>query len=141
MIVHSFTGHVLLTSMDPEVRNAPVGIELGYDCDHDQYAVRMTITTPEDDGEVTWVFAREMMARAVDGEGRIKVGFGDVKLRVEPHRDRLTVCLTNRDGHADIGLPLADVTEFLDRVYNAVPDGEEYVDEDEIDKFLKEVLG
>jgi sporulation and cell division protein SsgA len=145
MITHSLTGTVLMTAATGAI-NQPVAIELVWDEETDPFAVQMIISrvegVDEDDQEdVVWFFARELMYQGVAAGGIFSAGKGDVKFKTEPQHARLVVCLSNPSGHADLGLPLADVTRFLDATFKVIPLGEEAADEDELDELIKEILG
>lgn len=142
MISHSLTGTVLMTAATGRV-NEPIAVELHYDPDTDPFAVQMVLVGADEDGssDVVWFFARELMYQGVAARGVFGVGKGDVKFKAEIPHARLVACISNPTGHADIALPLADVTQFLDKTCKAVPIGEEQVDESEVDDLLKEILG
>lgn len=83
----------------------------------DPYAV--TAAFHAGDGDVVWVFARDLLR---DGLAD-RVGHGDV--RVEPAGTRVLLTLSSPDGYARLALPTAGLTNFVRRMYDAVPGGSE----------------
>lgn len=143
MIARKFEAKVFRS--DDEVVDVPVLIELAYDADNDPLAVAMTISSPYDmDDEVTWTFGRDLLKRGCSSI--MKVGDGDVRFRTIGKRwpdSGLVICLKNAFGHADLGLPHHEVTEFLRDTAEQAASFEATGGcmSDRIDDFLKEVLG
>lgn len=103
---------------------------LGYRRD-DPYAVTMTFITGE--GNLTWTFARELLARGIarpTGDGDVHVA-PTIGVR---GRAIINVELTSPDGHLMLQVRTAEMSEFLGRTFAVVPDGDEsaHFDVDEI---------
>jgi hypothetical protein len=142
MISTQFTGNLLWSESEGDIF-MPLQITLSYDEEHDPFAVQMLIEQPQNSTEddVVWFFARDLMYGAMQGGGIFGMGRGDIKFRVRGPKNRMDACLSNGSGHVHIGLPLKPVSQFLKESFDVVPDGEEKVDEEELDELIKEILG
>lgn len=134
MIQHTVSGTVLKVG-DQHVR-IPVPVEMAFDEENDPLAVQM-IFKVEDEDEVCWIMGRELVMRG--STSALPYGTGDVRFRVEPHFDRVLVCLRSPGGHADIGLNRTELIDFLNRTQAVCKLGEEPI-EDLMDQELKELL-
>ena len=76
---------------------------------------------------VEWIFARDLLSRGIQG----REGIGDVQVRLSPGPKGggpgsvLNIELTSPYGQARFEAPAGEVTEFLRRAYQIVPDGQE----------------
>jgi hypothetical protein len=97
----------------------PVG--LYYDT-VDPFAVRAVFRAGQDN-EVTWVFARELLALGVCRRS----GEGDVRIwpSWSAGRDVLCIALVSPDGEALLETSAAEVVEFLSSTYSLCPSGTE----------------
>jgi hypothetical protein len=88
---------------------------------------------------VTWEVGREFM---VDSLGEVAVhGQGDVQIvNMGGINFLLTLFPENEDLEADVTLPAQPVRDFLEATLEALPLGEEGMEE-EIDEFLSSLLG
>lgn len=138
MIIHNFPG--VIARVGNTVVHEQIDIELTWDFDNDPFAVSMRCSAEDMANEVTWVFGRALLAHGL--ESLTAVGEGDVKLRLaSPNRVNLIVCLTSPDGHADLMLPVYLVERFLEDTCKVIPIGHEAVTDEQVDDFLKGVLG
>ncbi|MFJ8587408.1 SsgA family sporulation/cell division regulator [Streptomyces sp. NPDC093595] len=102
----------------------------------DPFAVRMAFPAPAtlEGVEVSWVFARELLAAGVDAPA----GCGDV--RVRPFGDDRTVVEFHApEGVAMVHVRTSELRRFLQRARQSVPDGCEHRFLD-IDHDLRELL-
>ena len=102
--------------------------------------LEVRVTLSDDDDSVTWLWSRENLAAAANGE---RAGFGDVRMwragpevmvRLESDRpgpDGTTRCV--------LALPLPDVRRFLARARGLVPYGRE-ADHLDLDAELRALL-
>lgn len=134
MITRKFAG--IIHKAAGAVVNAPAMIELAYDEENNPLAVQMIITVAQE-GDVVWTFSRDLMT--VGCQSLQPVGRGDVKFRCDPSKGQLLVCLKNPTGHADLGLPIGEVAEFLADTAAAAPIGSEEL-ESHIDELIEELL-
>jgi hypothetical protein len=128
---------ILLKVADRKV-HIPLDVTLSFDEDYDPLAVQMIIEKEEDD-DVVWMLSYELLARgALSIEAQ---GDGDVKVKASG-TGALLVCLNNREGHADLALPLDRVIGFMDEAAHAysVVDPEGSHLDDLIDIELRELL-
>jgi sporulation and cell division protein SsgA len=92
----------------------------------DPYAVRIAFHVGLDE-PVEWIFARDLLSRGIQG----RQGIGDVQVWPSPGPaggdpgSVLTIELTSPYGQARFETPAGQVTDFLHRAYQIVPDGEE----------------
>ncbi|MFI9382372.1 SsgA family sporulation/cell division regulator [Kutzneria sp. NPDC052558] len=97
----------------------PVPAELSYD-PTDPYAV--TATFHHGLGEVTWIFARDLLA-----DGLIApAGDGDLHLNPVFDADLVLFVLNSPDGAAVMEAPAEELAEFLDLTYEQVAPGSEW---------------
>jgi sporulation and cell division protein SsgA len=93
---------------------------------HDPYAVRIAFHVGLEE-PVEWIFARDLLSRGIQG----RQGIGDVQVWPSPGPagddpgSVLTIELTSPYGQARFETPAGQVTDFLRRAYQIVPDGEE----------------
>jgi hypothetical protein len=93
---------------------------------HDPYAVRIAFRVGLEE-PVEWVFARDLLSRGIQG----RQGIGDVQVWPSPGPTggdpdtMLTIAVTSPYGQARFETPAGQVTDFLRRAYQIVPDGEE----------------
>ncbi len=118
MIATSFTAKLIVGDS-----TLPVATSLFYSPE-DPYAV---IAKFEAEGEVTeWTFDRGLLDAGLTGEA----GLGDVRVWLDELTDDILLRLTSPEGSALIQLPYKAIKGFLDRTYNAVPQGREVFDVD-----------
>jgi hypothetical protein len=92
----------------------------------DPYAVRIAFHVGLEE-PVEWIFARDLLSRGIKG----RQGIGDVQVRPSPGPaggepgSVLTIELTSPCGQARFETPAGEVTDFLRRAYQIVPDGQE----------------
>jgi hypothetical protein len=91
----------------------------------DPYAIRITFRTGLEQ-PVEWTFARDLLSQGIHGPQ----GIGDVQVWPSPgpadgDPGILTIELTSPHGQARIQTPAGQVTDFLHRAYQIVPDGQE----------------
>lgn len=132
MIVREFAGTVLRAG-GVNVNN-PVLVELVYDPTN-PYAVKTSFSAPGEEA-VVWHLGRELLWKGV--RSRSALGDGDVRVRASG--PGVVLCLRSPEGHADIGLPLAEVDQFLADTIIECPFGHEDVDA-RIDRILADILG
>ncbi|GEC03249.1 sporulation protein SsgA [Streptomyces spinoverrucosus] len=104
---------------------------------HDPCAVHIDFDAGADT-PVTWVFARELLAR-----GTVRPsGHGDVRIWPTHEGQRRVLCLalSSPSGQALLHAPLSVVDRWLQRTYEMVPDGKEWQLLD-LDDELCELLG
>lgn len=102
----------------------------------DPYAIEMALDTGQG-APVRWLFARDLLADGLHGH----TGDGDVRIwpSTGSDPDLLNICLSSPDGQAHLQAPLAVVTSFLYRTFDAVGRGHEhgYINiQDELDNLL-----
>lgn len=102
----------------------------------DPYAVTMTFLT--EDGDLTWTFARDLLATGASGP----TGDGDV--RVAPAlgadgRALIDIELTSPDGHLVLQARTDEVGAFVGRSYDTVAAGQESTHVD-IDRLVARLL-
>ena len=106
----------------------------------DPYAVRIAFRVGLEE-PVEWIFARDLLSRGIQG----RQGIGDVQVRPSPGPEGgepgsvLTIELTSPYGQARFETPAGEVTGFLRRAYQIVPDGQES-DHIDIDAELNDLL-
>ncbi|MGH3296758.1 MAG: SsgA family sporulation/cell division regulator [Trebonia sp.] len=94
--------------------------------DQDPYAVRIAFHAGLDE-PVEWIFARELLSRGTRG----RQGIGDVQVRPSPGPaggepgSVLNIELISPYGQARFETAAREVTDFLHRAYQIVPDGQE----------------
>lgn len=71
-----------------------------------------------DESAVVWHFGRGLLRDAL--ASKEVQGVGDVKLQVHGASQRLKICLSTAEGHADILAPLGPVTRFLARTQSVM---------------------
>lgn len=136
MISRSFTA--TLVRRGHSRVNMPFEVELVYDPDTDPLAVLM-ICKLSGEQEVVWQFSRDLLDQGT--RSLHPVGIGDVRIRMQnTHAAELIVCLRPPEGHADLLLPMVDVSSFLGETFELIPLGGEECGSG-IEDFLKEVLG
>lgn len=92
----------------------------------DPYAVRLASHAGLEE-PVEWIFARDLLSRGIQG----RQGIGDVQVRPSPGLaggepgSVLNIKLTSPYGRARFETPAREVTDFLRRAYEIVPDGQE----------------
>ncbi|HEX6525568.1 MAG TPA: SsgA family sporulation/cell division regulator [Streptosporangiaceae bacterium] len=92
----------------------------------DPYAVRIAFYVGLEE-PVEWIFARDLLSRGIQG----RQGIGDVQVWPSPGPASgdpgsvLTIELTSPYGQARFETPAREVTDFLRRAHEIVPDGEE----------------
>lgn len=108
-----------MISLQTEVvtRNGNIPLEMSY-CDDDPAAV--TFTFLSEGKEVQWVFARDLLKEFLD-EGIS--GEGDVQFLLVENQVRMD--LSSPEGKGYILLEEDIVQEFVDFIYDEVPDGED----------------
>ena len=90
------------------------------------YAVRIAFHVGLEE-PVEWIFARDLLSRGIQG----RQGTGDVQVRPSPGPaggepgSVLTTELTSPYGQGRFAAPAREVTDFLCRAYQIVPDGQE----------------
>jgi hypothetical protein len=101
----------------------PVRVELRYDS-RDPYAVHAVFQTGRTDAaDVEWVFARDLFADGLLSEA----GTGDVRVRPAPNDpETVEIELSSPSGHALFSTSAPDLSNFLDKTFEAVPPGSEY---------------
>ena len=101
-------------------RSATVPVRLGYR-PSDPWAITAVFRTA--DGDVTWVFGRELLEEGLAGP----TGEGDVAVWPvsTPHGRLLYLSLASPNGSALLEADPDRVREFLDRTYSLVPLGTE----------------
>ncbi len=90
---------------------------------HEPYSVRATFRT--EDGDVTWVFARELLA-----DGLLQpAGDGDIAIWPSKSHDQDVLCisLSSPSGQALMEARRIDIEDFMARTYTVVPAGSEAV--------------
>lgn len=102
----------------------------------DPFAMSATFRTG--DGDITWVFARDLLADGLTES----VGEGDIHIRPgHPSRGApVIISLSSPSGTARIEAPRAELSAFVNDVYTAVPAGSEWMYLD-LDHELSELLG
>lgn len=120
---------------DERGRSHAIDTVLGYRR-NDPFAVTMTFLTG--DGDLTWTFGRELLARGVSAP----TGDGDVRIApsvASDGRATVTIELTSPDGHLALTARTGDVQDFLVRSHAVVPAGEESNHLD-VDRLIAQVL-
>ncbi|MFJ8667271.1 SsgA family sporulation/cell division regulator [Streptomyces sp. NPDC093600] len=116
-----------LVASAPRMETVPA--TLRYDRE-DPFAVSMAFPPPAtlEGVEVSWAFARELLARGVDAPA----GDGDVRVRPYGY-DRTVVEFHAREGVAVVHVRTCELRRFLERSQHLVPAGREhhYLDWDE----------
>jgi hypothetical protein len=93
-----------------------------------RYAVRIAFHVGLEE-PVEWIFARDLLSRGVEG----RQGIGDVQVRPSPGPaggepgSVLNIELISPYGQARFATPAREVTDFLRRAYQIVPDGRKAV--------------
>ena len=115
---------VSLRLVVPEGSSLPVKASLRYEPE-DPYAVHVIFHagSTEASGEVSWSFARQLLA---DGMSE-PTGIGDVRVWpwASPRGDFVALALSSPDGNALFEVPRSILVRFLRRTYVAVPRGRE----------------
>jgi hypothetical protein len=109
----------------PQQTIVPLVASLFYSSE-DPYAIRVAFHVGLDE-PVEWIFARELLGKGLQG----REGLGDVQ--VWPSDESadgvpaqvLNIELASPFGQARFEAPVAEVSEFLQRTYRAVPEGQE----------------
>ncbi|MFD0369091.1 MULTISPECIES: SsgA family sporulation/cell division regulator [unclassified Streptomyces] len=103
-------------------RAESVAATLRYDRE-DPYAVSMAFPPPAtlEGVEVSWAFARELLAQGVDGPA----GVGDVRVRPYGY-DRTVVEFHAPEGVAMVHIRTSELRSFLERSQHLVPSGREH---------------
>lgn len=85
----------------------------------------MSVTFHTGDGNVTWVFARDLMRDGLIGPS----GEGDIQFRpAHPSRGPIiNITLSSPSGVAHIEAARAELAAFVSEIYSAVPDGSEWM--------------
>jgi hypothetical protein len=120
---------------DERGRSHEIDTVLGYRR-QDPFAVTMTFLTG--DGDLTWTFGRELLARGVS----VPTGEGDVRISptvAADGRATITVELSSPDGHLALTARSEDVHDFLNRAHAIVPAGQES-DHLDVDRLIAQVL-
>jgi Streptomyces sporulation and cell division protein, SsgA len=128
---HKFPATVL--RVNEQKVYVPVQVSLDWDGDNDPLAVQMIFGADGED-DVVWILALDLLAEGA--HSKKATGDGDIKLR-DNGDGALFVCLRNREGHADVALPLNSVKKFLKEVGKGAT--EDHLDE-LIDTELRELL-
>jgi hypothetical protein len=117
----TITADVGLWLVVPRHGRVELTATFSYRCD-DPYAIRVAFDTGADE-PVQWMFARDLLADGLYHHA----GDGDVRFwpTTSLHPDVLNVSLSSPDGQALFQAPLAEVTSFLLRTFEAVPPGQE----------------
>lgn len=99
-------------------RSVMVNASLDYAA-HEPFSVRATFRTS--DGDVNWVFARDLLADGLRGPA----GSGDVTVWPSNNQGRDVMCLSlsSPSGQAMLEANRTDIDEFLTRTYTVVPVG------------------
>jgi hypothetical protein len=93
----------------------------------DPYAVRIAFHVGLEE-PVEWIFDRDLLSRGIQGR---QGGIGDVQVRPSPRPTGgepgsvLNIELISPYGRARFETPAREVTDFLRRAYQIVPDGQE----------------
>jgi hypothetical protein len=109
----------------PQQTIVPLVASLSYSTE-DPYATRIAFHVGLDE-PVEWIFARELLAKGIED----RAGLGDVQ--VWPASESadgvpgrvLNIELSSPFGQAHFEAPIAEVSAFLERTYQVVPDGQE----------------
>ncbi|MEV4945343.1 SsgA family sporulation/cell division regulator [Streptomyces sp. NPDC053755] len=109
-----------LVASAPRMETVPA--TLRYDRE-DPYAVSMAFPPPAtlEGVEVSWAFARELLAEGVDGPA----GIGDVRVRPYGY-DRTVVEFHAPEGVAVVHIRTSELRRFLERAQRLVPAGREH---------------
>jgi hypothetical protein len=109
-----------LVASAPRMETVPA--TLRYDRE-DPYAVSMAFPPPAtlEGVEVSWAFARELLAEGVDGPA----GIGDVRVRPYGY-DRTVVEFHAPEGVAVVHIRTSELRLFLERAQRLVPAGREH---------------
>lgn len=101
-------------------RSVMVSASLDYAA-HEPYSVRVTFRTT--DGNVNWVFARDLLADGLRGPA----GSGDVTVWPSNNQGRDVMCLSlsSPSGQALLEVERAEIDQFLNRTIEVVPAGSE----------------
>ncbi len=118
----------------PSQQSLPLPVYLRY-CVDDPYAVSVAFQGPDE--EVTWVFARDLLADGLDQP----LGDGDVTVRPHRHdgRDVLVIGLASPDGAAELEADAEEVRAFVELCESVLPRGREHTVLD-LDAALEELL-
>ncbi len=118
----------------PAQQALPLPVFLRF-CVDDPYAVSVAFQGPDE--EVTWVFARDLLADGLD-DAR---GEGDVTVRPcrREGRDVLVIGLVSPDGAAELEADPAEVRAFIELCESVLPRGQEHTVLD-LDAELKQLL-
>ncbi len=118
----------------PQQQALPLPVYLRY-CVDDPFAVSVAFQGPDE--EVTWVFARDLLA---DGLER-PLGEGDVTVRPERRetQDVLVIGLASPDGAAELEADAEEVRAFVELCESVLPRGREHTVLD-LDAALEELL-
>ena len=109
----------------PQQTIVPLVASLSYSTE-DPYATRIAFHVGLDE-PVEWIFARELLAKGIEE----RTGLGDVQ--VWPAAESadgvpgqvLNIELSSPFGQAHFEAPIAEVSAFLQRTYQVVPEGQE----------------
>ncbi|MFC4492939.1 SsgA family sporulation/cell division regulator [Streptomyces ovatisporus] len=98
----------------------PLRAQFTYRAD-DPYAAQLDIHL-DTRQSVRWTFARELLAT-----GTVRpAGFADVRAWPADDGTRVSLCLESHQGEALFEIPLAPLSEWLERTYQLVPQGQEH---------------
>jgi hypothetical protein len=110
----ALTTHMTLISGDQLI---DVTADLRY-ASRDTYAVRVSLSVA-DSPAVEWVFARELLR-----DGLVHpAGSGDIQ--IFPAVGGIVIDLTSPHGQARLLADASDISDFVDRMYDLVADGDE----------------
>ena len=125
MVIRRETGAVLLHEMEGRTLTVPLVIELDYDPAR-PWAVAAVFHGGPDE-PVRWEFSRDVLWSGMTAA----TGEGDV--RISPEEEQgwgIRMDITSPFGEASFLLPKQCVKSFLDRTFEAVPQGLESIDWD-----------
>lgn len=102
----------------------------------DPFAMSATFHTG--DGDITWVFARDLLSDGL----RDEVGEGDIRIRPghPSNGGHVLISLSSPSGTARIEASRSDLASFVNDVFTAVPAGSEWMHLN-FDHELSELLG
>jgi hypothetical protein len=110
----------------PQQTVVPLVASLHYSSE-DPYAIRVAFHVGLDE-PVEWIFARDLLARGLesrDGLGDVRVWPGPASASGNTAEQVLHIELSSPFGEAHFEAPIGDVSDFIRRTYQIVPDGEE----------------
>jgi hypothetical protein len=110
----------------PQQTVVPLVASLHYSSE-DPYAIRVAFHVGLDE-PVEWIFARDLLANGLkdrDGLGDVRVWPGPGMAAGSTAEQVLHIELSSPFGEAHFEAAIADVSDFIGRTYQIVPDGEE----------------